>query len=176
MKKQIKEKGQKSVSSSPRSDCNRYRSVHRRRASNLGCVISNPEIFAINSFTYDDFEKIDLARKGLSYTIIETLSKALGQPIKTVLDLLGIAQTTYNTNKKKESNLSSSSSELVILIIDLINYGIEVFNNENEKFLLWLNTSNVMLRKNTPLCLLDTTIGVNEVKLCLDRIEYGNFA
>ena len=33
-----------------------------------------------------------------------------------------------------------------------------------------------MLRNNTPLSLLDTTIGVNEVKLCLDRIEYGNFA
>lgn len=108
--------------------------------------------------------------------MIENLSEALNKPVISVLDILGVAQTTYNTNKKKDNALSSSSSELIILIMDLVNYGIEVFNKENDKFLLWLNTSNVMLRNNTPLSLLDTTIGVNEVKLCLDRIEYGNFA
>mgnify|MGYP003603890355 CR=1 FL=1 len=156
--------------------------AQRKTRSSRGLRTGNCESFnfilepSCSILSSDDFKKIEIARNGLPYSMIENLSEALNKPVISVLDILGVAQTTYNTNKKKDNALSSSSSELIILIMDLVNYGIEVFNKENDKFLLWLNTSNVMLRNNTPLSLLDTTIGVNEVKLCLDRIEYGNFA
>lgn len=58
---------------------------------------------------------------------------------------------------------------------ELLQYGLEVFNNENDKFQRWLIKSNITLYGKCPQKLLDSPKGIKEVKNCLDRIEYGNF-
>jgi len=63
-----------------------------------------------------------------------------------------------------------------LLLTELIDFGLEVFNQEENKFLRWLKKPNLSLGGTTPESLLDTTTGIQEVKNCLNRLEYGNLA
>lgn len=121
-------------------------------------------------------EQVQIIRQGLPYDSIELLSQRLNLPIKSVLAIMGIPQTTYNKKKSEQALLDSRDSELIILITELIEYGLEVFNNEAEKFHRWLKKSNLALNRNAPESLLDTVTGIEEIKSALNRIEFGNFA
>lgn len=60
-------------------------------------------------------------------------------------------------------------------IDELYIYGIEVFNDEKDKFFRWLNKPNISLNNKKPLNLLNDNKGIKDVYNCLDRINYGNF-
>jgi putative toxin-antitoxin system antitoxin component (TIGR02293 family) len=121
-------------------------------------------------------ERILLVREGIPYTAIEYISNRINSPVKSVLNLLCLPQTTYNKKKAENARLDSRYSELLVLITEVIDYGIEVFNNEEGKFQRWLKKSNISLGGCTPESLFDTSTGIHEVKSALDRIEFGNFA
>ena len=121
-------------------------------------------------------ERVLIIRKGIPYQYIETISEKLNLPVKSILTTFGIPQTTYNKKKSENALLDSRDSELIILITELIDYGLEVFNNEKEKFQRWLKKPNITLAGNTPISLLDTSTGIEEVRNNLNRIEFGNFA
>jgi uncharacterized protein (DUF2384 family) len=79
--------------------------------------------------------------------------------------------------KRKENPLPNDVDfKLNLLQEELINYGIEVFNKEEDKFQRWMNKPNDSLDKNTPESLLDSIVGIQEVRNCLNRIEFGNLA
>ncbi len=121
-------------------------------------------------------ERVKIIRQGIPYGSIEIISKRLNRPVKSMLNLVGLPQTTYNKKKSDHSLLDSRDSELIVLITELIDYGLEVFNYENLKFERWLKKPNLSLAGYTPETMLDTTTGISEVKFCLNRIEYGNLA
>lgn len=121
-------------------------------------------------------ERVNVIRQGVPYGSLEIISKKMNSPVKTVLNIVGVPQTTYNKKKGNLSLLDSRHSELVLRISELIDYGIDVFNKEPEKFQRWLNKPNISLGGNVPIKFLDTISGINEVKFCLNRIEHGNFA
>ncbi|RTY95628.1 DUF2384 domain-containing protein [Flavobacterium sp. GSP27] len=121
-------------------------------------------------------ERVSIIRAGIPYDSIELISKRLNNPIKSVLAIVGIPQTTYNKKKSEHLLLDSRNSELVILINELIDYGLEVFNNEEEKFQRWLKKPNLSIGGSSPENMLDTITGINEVKFSLNRLEFGNLA
>lgn len=121
-------------------------------------------------------ERVFILRKGLPYDSIEVISKRADLPVKTFLNLLGVAQTTYNKKKREKSLLSSRDSEIVLVLIELLDYGSHVFNGEIEKFHRWLRKPNISLGRITPESLFDSLTGIQVVRSSLDRIEYGNFA
>lgn len=55
-------------------------------------------------------------------------------------------------------------------------FGQEVFNQEREKFMRWLKKPNISLGGNRPEDLFDSVTGMQEVRNCLNRIEFGNLA
>lgn len=120
--------------------------------------------------------KIAVIRAGIPYEMIDTVSKRLNNPVKSVLALIGIPQTTYNKKKSEHLLLDSRDSELLILINELIDYGLEVFNHEEEKFHRWLKKPNPSIGGHSPESMLDTVTGINEVKFSLNRLEFGNLA
>lgn len=129
------------------------------------------------TFTWSTpMERIQVIRKGIPYQSIEVISKRMKLPIKAVLATVKIPQTTYNKNKNKNLVLDVHHSELITLLTELIDYALEVFNNEEEKLQRWFDKPNYSLGGKTPKSLLDTTTGVQQVKNCLHRIEFGNFA
>lgn len=123
----------------------------------------------------NNMERVVVIREGIPYDSIEIISERLGRPIKSILSIVGMPQTTYNKKKAEHSLMSTRDTELIILISEMIDFGLEVFNNEEEKFQRWLKKPNISLGGNTPESLLDTTTGIVEVNACLNRIEYGIF-
>jgi len=121
-------------------------------------------------------QRVEVIRQGVPYRSIEGISERLDRPVKMVLSILNIPQTTYNKKKSEHSLLDSRESELIVLLTELIDYGISVFNKEEEKFQRWLKKPNLSLGGHAPDSLLDTVTGIEEVNNCLNRIEFGNFA
>jgi putative toxin-antitoxin system antitoxin component (TIGR02293 family) len=124
----------------------------------------------------NQMERVEIIREGIPYGSLEVVSKRLNRPVKAILSLVGLPQTTYNKRKNEHSLLDSRNSELVLLITELLDYGLDVFNNEEDKFQRWLRKVNLSIGGNTPESMLDTMTGINEVKCCLNRLEYGNLA
>ncbi len=121
-------------------------------------------------------EKIGVIRKGLPYAAIEHISKRTNIPVKHYLESLEIVQTTYNKKKKSNAGLSKQDSEFIVELIELYEFGLNVFNNEEEKFQRWLRKRNISLGNSKPESLFDSLAGINEVKKALNRLEYGNMA
>jgi putative toxin-antitoxin system antitoxin component (TIGR02293 family) len=121
-------------------------------------------------------DRVNIIRKGLPYESFEVLSKRADLPVKQVLQLFGIPQTTYNKKKKDKDLLSGRDSEVVLVLTELLDFGLEVFNDEKEKFQRWLKKPNISLGEVAPESLFDSLTGIQEVKNCLNRLEYGNLA
>lgn len=155
----------KSLTFNPRESIERARKQRKN-------VLDSKNINSSN----DQMNKINLIRSGLHYDHISELSKKLDIPVKQILDILNIPQTTYNKKKKKKDLLDSKSTELVILLNELADFGYFVFNNENDKFYSWLKTTNHSLNDVRPIELFDSYTGIQEVYKTLERIEYGNMA
>jgi putative toxin-antitoxin system antitoxin component (TIGR02293 family) len=97
-------------------------------------------------------------------------------PVKQVLHLFGVPQTTYNKKRRDNDLLSGRDSEIILVLTELLDLGIEVFNNEAEKFQRWLKKPNISLGGVTPESLFDSLTGIQEVRNSLNRLEYGNLA
>lgn len=121
-------------------------------------------------------ERVEIIREGIPYATIDVISKRINVPVKEVLTIFGLPQTTYNKKRREKSLLNGRDSEIILLLTELFDFGIEVFNNEEEKFQRWMKKPNISLGGNTPESFLDSTTGIQEVKNCLNRIEYGNLA
>jgi putative toxin-antitoxin system antitoxin component (TIGR02293 family) len=121
-------------------------------------------------------EKINLIRQGLPYEIIEEVGQQGGYPVKRILAYLGLAQTTYNKRKRERARLTVRESEIIVTLSELLQYGLSVFNDEQDKFHRWLNKENRSLGGLAPSSLFDTIMGIREVKNALDRMEYGNMS
>ena len=121
-------------------------------------------------------DRVSIIRKGLPYESIEVISKRAGLPVKQLLHLLGVPQTTYNKKKKDKDLLSGRDSEMVLVLTELLDFGLEVFNHEAEKFQRWLKKPNISLGGATPESLFDSLTGIQEVRNSLNRLEYGNLA
>ena len=121
-------------------------------------------------------DRVSIIRKGLPYESIEVISKRADLPVKQILHLFGIPQTTYNKKKRDKDLLSGRDSEVVLVLTELLDFGLEVFNNEAEKFQRWLKKPNISLGGDTPESLFDSLTGIQEVRNSLNRLEYGNLA
>ena len=121
-------------------------------------------------------ERVSLIRRGLPYESIEILSHRANMPIKQILQLLSLPQTTYNSRKKNNVVLDGRNSEVVLVLTELLEYGLEVFNFEEDKIQRWLKKPNLSLGGTTPESLFDSLTGIQEVKNALNRLEYGNLA
>jgi len=133
--------------------------------------------YADKSYRWNNnMERIRVIREGIPYETLDFISNQLNVSVKAALAILGMPQTTYNKKKNEHSMFDQRNSELILLIIDLIQYGQEVFNQEKEKFQRWLKKPNSSLGGQTPESMLDTTTGIEEIRKCLSRIEYGSLA
>jgi len=129
------------------------------------------------TFTWSNAgDRIALLRQGLPYDVIEVVSNQASLPVKDFLHLLGIAQTTYNKKKREGAVLDSRHSEMILILTEVLDFGLTVFNDESEKFSRWLSKPNISLGGECPTHLFDSLTGIQEVKYCLNRIEYGSLA
>lgn len=120
--------------------------------------------------------RIDLIRKGLPYSAIENISDKANLPIKRVLALVELPQTTYNKKKKDKELLDKRDAEVILVLSEVLDLGLIVFNQEKDKFHRWLKKTNISLGGVSPESLFDSLTGIEDVRNALQRLEYGNFS
>jgi putative toxin-antitoxin system antitoxin component (TIGR02293 family) len=157
-------------------------SIKRARKSREGSKSAEPPTVEPNLMVQepllalDPLHKVEVIRKGLPYESIDVLSHRLNKPLSSILPLFDMPQTTYHKKKKAQLLMSRRDTESVLGIMQVYDYGLEVFNQEEDKFRRWLSKPNASLGGLSPESLFDSLSGLQEVKNCLSRIEYGNFA
>ena len=151
-------------------------SIERAKAAKIASIKWRFESEGYEYAWASKLERVGIIRAGIPYASIDIISKRINIPVKEVLHIFGLPQTTYNKKLREKSLLNGRDSEIILLLTELLDFGIEVFNNEEEKFQRWMKKQNISLGGNSPESLLDSTTGIQEVKNCLNRIEYGNLA
>lgn len=177
------EKGKKPSGTARPKGLKTSSSIEKKNVGNTKTTgIDSPKKLPLSGVNYSvhtsfsSSEKFDIIEKGIPYTAIEKLSERLDTPIKSVLALFDLAQTTYNLKKRENALMGRRDTETVLYLNELIDFGVDVFNAENSKFLRWLKKPNLSLGGAAPENLLNSITGIQEVKGCLARIEYGNMA
>ncbi|AEV99962.1 hypothetical protein A4D02_25255 [Niastella koreensis] len=115
--------------------------------------------------------KIGLVKNGISKKQLEAIKSETNFNYSTLSNLLSISRTTIIT-KKGNDRFDPATSERIMRLADLLCYGREVFENR-EVFNIWIRIPSNGLGGKSPLELLDTLYGMEEVKKELGRIEYG---
>lgn len=144
-----------------------HRSLASQQATNLD-VVGRP----LHEWT--GMEKISKVRQGMTRKDLEDVKESFGLDYETLAKVLSVAKATL-FNKKGTERFNPSLSEKIFVLADLYSYGLSVFG-EKQLFNNWLEKENRALGYIRPLELLDTMIGVEEVKNLLGRIEHGIYS
>ena len=119
-------------------------------------------------------DKIRLIRVGVPKSSINVVSKKANISFKAVFFYITMKEEEYYNNSFQ--TLNKKDSETILNLIEILDYGNYVFNNENEKFQRWLRKPNSYLNNMVPLSLFDSFSGIQEVRKCLNRTDFGNMA
>ena len=136
--------------------------------------VSSKGAKVIPVYQWNSFEKIDAIKEGVSKEELENLKNGAELDYDTLAKLLNVTKATLHS-KKGKAKFDQYISERIFLIADLYSYGYEVFGNR-QKFNSWMKTENVALAGSTPLSMVDTLYGIEEVKHLIGRIAYGVYS
>ena len=115
--------------------------------------------------------KIGIIRNGISKKELEAIKSETDFDYRTLSTLLSVSRTTL-LKKKGDERFDQSTSERIMLLAEFMSYGRVVFESR-ERFNAWLKKPAIALGGKSPVELLDTVYGIEEVKKELGRIEYG---
>jgi putative toxin-antitoxin system antitoxin component (TIGR02293 family) len=121
-----------------------------------------------------DFDVIRIARQGLPKKVLTTLAQKISL---TLQELAGIMHMSERTLQRYEDDtvVKTEYAEKAVELARLYTRGQEVFGSM-DKFKLWMKTPGHVFKNETPVSLLDTSIGFDLVLRELGRIEHGVFA
>ena len=117
---------------------------------------------------------VAVIRQGLSSAAVDSLAKTLRVTQSELAVALGIPERTL-ARRKKEGTLNSEESAKLVRLARVVGRAKEIFE-DLDTALDWLKSPNAALSGATPLSLLDTDIGAENVMDTLGRIEHGVFA
>ncbi len=124
--------------------------------------------------TSSDFNILKLTRQGLPKKALLFLAQQISF---TLQELAGVMHISDRTLQRYSDNtvIKTEYAEKAIELARLYTRGEEVFGSM-EKFKQWMKTPNHIYKGETPVSLLDTSIGFDMVFKELGRIEHGIFA
>jgi putative toxin-antitoxin system antitoxin component (TIGR02293 family) len=117
---------------------------------------------------------VSVIRRGISSAAVDSLAQAVRLSQSELAATLGIPERTL-ARRKKEGTLNSEESAKLVRLARVVGRARETFE-DLDAALDWLKTRNAALSGATPLSLLDTDIGAEDVMDTLGRIEHGVFA
>ncbi len=121
------------------------------------------------------FNLIDIAQKGISFKIFDSLSKKFPFSMQDWADFLHISGKTLSRYQKEDKSFDVLQSEKILQIEMLYKRGEEVFGS-SDNFLIWLQSESVALGKTKPQDLLGSVFGISLLMDELTRIEHGVLA
>lgn len=147
-------------------------------------VIFTTIVFGMNIFNLtqpsfaDDsrvFALLDLEKKGLAYSEFKRVTNQYAFTPLLWAGILGINLRTYQRRLEQKKGLSSAETGALIEVMQVINYGLEVFEDA-KKLNRWLSLPNGTLRGQKPEELLTLASGRKLISDIIGRIDYGVYA
>lgn len=135
---------------------------------------SRPKIIEAVLSNNSAFDDVAIIREGLPYSALNWLQRRLKLSETTICEALKIPQRTL-ARRKSGLRFSTRESELVLRLARAFNTATSVLGTD-EKARHWLTTENAALGGVTPISLLDTGPGFQEVINVLHRIEHGVYS
>lgn len=122
----------------------------------------------------NEFDVINLARKGFSKSSLLALGKKISLNLQELANILHISERTLQRYDDNEI-IKLEYAEKAVELARLYTRGEEVFGSI-DKFKLWMKTPGLIFNGETPVSMLDTSAGFDMVFRELGRIEHGIFA
>ena len=116
--------------------------------------------------------KIAAIRRGVRARVVDDMVDYLGVPKQLVFGVLHTPESTAHRLIRDNRPLDAAASERVVRVADVIRLAEDTFGGR-QPATRWLKTPNRALSGATPLSLLDTEPGANEVRRVLASIDYG---
>jgi putative toxin-antitoxin system antitoxin component (TIGR02293 family) len=117
---------------------------------------------------------IHLSRKGLSVKQLSQILKFTGISTKEITGIISVSDRQL-ARYTDETILKRNISAHLIQIVELYKFGYEVFEDK-AKFIAWMNSKIRALNYQSPIELLDTPFGIENVRTILGRIEHGVYS
>jgi len=124
--------------------------------------------------SHSTLDWIEIIRQGLPAAAVESMLKAIQLSQSDLARALDIPERTL-ARRKREGVLNREESAKLLRLARVVGRANEVFEKP-EAAVHWLKAGNASLGGQTPLSLLDTDIGAENVFDTLGRIEHGVFA
>lgn len=122
----------------------------------------------------NDFDIINLARKGFSKRALLSLAKKISLNIQELANILHISERTLQ-RYDDDAIIRTEYAEKAVELARLYARGEEVFGSI-DKFKRWIKAPSVVFNGEAPVSILDTSAGFDMVFKELGRIEHGIFA
>jgi len=127
-----------------------------------------------SSKTASDWDILKLTREGLPKRVLMLMAKQISLTLQELSDIMHISDRTLQ-RYDDDAIVKTEYAEKAIDLARLYTRGEEVFDSI-DKFKKWMRTPSVIFKGETPLSLLDTSVGFDMVFDELGRIEHGIFA
>ena len=121
-----------------------------------------------------DLDMLQLTRNGLPKSLLLSFAKKISLTIQEFADIMHLSERTlqrYDDN----TIIKTEYAEKAVELARLYTRGEEVFGSL-DKFKAWMKTPLHVFKGETPVSLLDTSLGFDMVFRELGRIEHGIFA
>lgn len=129
----------------------------------------------IREAVHNDLDLLMVATKGLSMQSLRALQRRMGFSNKEISEFLSVSESTLLRRQQEKKPLSRDESEKAIQLSAVVAKGLAVFEDEDD-FRHWLETPNVALGGIEPRDLLASSIGREQVREILGRIQYGIYS
>ncbi len=122
-----------------------------------------------------DQSMIENVRDGLPLTAVSRITESMAlSEHDLILENIGMSQRTYQRRKQARKPLDPIQSDRLYRLAKIEVQAINVFEDQSIA-IDWLKTENRVLGA-TPISLLDTEVGTEQVEKILNRIEYGMYS
>lgn len=133
------------------------------------------DLVSDSNFSRDSFEMIQQVRLGLERGKADEVARKIGLTDKEMAPILNLSERTLH-RLRPDSLLDNNSSERLLLLEQLLDHGLDVFDGRADVLGRWFRIPLSELHDQPPIHLLDTTTGFGMVHNVLGRIEHGIYA
>lgn len=131
---------------------------------------SYESILKLRTTMFTDKEKI--VRSGITKADLSDIKDILGLDYSILSAILGLHERSLYI-KKNDDAFNKTVSDKIMSIAELFSYGYNIFKSQDH-FHRWMHRKNRSLDR-VPIDMLDTNVGMEEVRNEIIRREYGIF-
>lgn len=113
--------------------------------------------------------------KGFAFVAVLKVLRLMALPMQALADILLIPPRTLQ-RRKVTGRLEPDESDRLLRLVRVYGKAIELFEGDNRGALEWLHSSITALGGSTPLSMLKTEPGAQEVERLIARLEHGVFS